>query len=137
MVTQFILRYIKKKSQYYHQSHQESFKFSEANRLIVADTHFPEIWFLEVLIFNIDNKFYQLFSLKWKLTFIVFKKISASYLNLNNHSSWGILSSKNDVLRKWFVQLATQTIPQMFFPWELLCPSMQQKCFMHICHTEC
>lgn len=104
-----------KKSQYYHQSHQKSFKFSEAIRLIVADTHFPEIWFLEVLNFNIDNKFYHLFSSKWQLTFIIFKKISARYRNLNNRRSLGILSSKNDVLWKWFVQLATQTIPQMFF----------------------
>lgn len=100
---------------YYHQSQQESLKFSEAVTFIVADTHFPKIWFLEALHFNIGNKFQQLFSLKWQLAFIIFKKGSASCLNMNSHSSLGILSSKNDVLWKWLVQLATQTIPQMFF----------------------
>ena len=120
---------------YCHQSQQESFKFSEAVRVIVADTHFPKIWFLDILHFDTRNKFCQLFSLKWQLTFIIFKKISTRFLNMNSHSSLGILLSKNNVLWKWLVQLATQTIPQMFL--ENNHPSVSNKSTLCVFVTEC
>lgn len=69
-------------------------------------------------ILIIGNKYYKLFSLNFpfKITLLIFGKMSVKYSTLSSHSLSVVFSSKNSIpWKKQLGQLATQTIPQELY----------------------
>ena len=83
--------------------------------IMVVATTFPKFKFsLNSLNFITDNKYYQLFSLKWQAHFNFLRKISAKHTSLNNHSLLSFFQVKKWCLwKKQLVQLTTQTTAQV------------------------